>query len=81
MIEMDELDTQIMTFLAKNGKTRLGDIVDALSKDYNKNILRSKVRRHADSLTRYGFLEKSLLKRHSSRSATYAYEVKEHETQ
>lgn len=78
---MDELDTQIMTIVTKNGKTRLGDIVDALSKDYNKNILRAKVRRHADSLTRYGFLTKTLLKRHSSRSSTYAYEVKNNETQ
>ena len=78
---MDELDKQIMNIIAKNGKSRLNDIVDALSKDYHLNVIRAKVRRHADSLTRYGFLEKTLLKRHSSRSSTYAYEVKENEPQ
>lgn len=78
---MDELDKQIMNVIAKNGKSRLNDIVDALSKDYHLNVIRAKVRRHADSLTRYGFLEKTLLKRHSSRTSTYAYEVKENEPQ
>ena len=73
---MDELDEHIMEIVRK-GKTDLGDIVDTLAKDYNLNILRAKVRRHADSLTRYGFLKKSLLKRYSRRSSTYVYEVKE----
>lgn len=71
---MDELDEHIMEIVRK-GKTDLGDIVDTLAKDYNLNILRAKVRRHADSLTRYGFLKKSLIKRYSRRSSTYAYEV------
>lgn len=73
---MDELDEHIMEIVRK-GKTDLGDIVDTLAKDYNLNILRAKVRRHADSLTKYGFLKKSLIKRYSRRSSTYAYEVKE----
>ena len=71
---MDELDEHIMEIVRK-GKTDLGDIVDTLAKDYNLNIIRAKVRRHADSLTRYGFLKKSLIKRYSRRSSTYAYEV------
>ena len=74
---MDELDEKIMSVIAKNGKSRVNDIVEILSKDYNLNILREKVRRHADSLTRFGFLEKSLVKRYSKRSSTYAYEVKQ----
>lgn len=74
---MDELDTQIMNVIRRNGKSDLSVIVEQLSKDYNLNILRAKVRRHADSLTRYGFLKKSLIKRYSRRSSTYAYEVKE----
>lgn len=78
---MDELDTQIMEVIAKNGKSRISDIVQSLSKDYHLNVIRAKVRRHADSLTRYGYLNKTLLKRHSSRSSTYAYEVKENEPQ
>lgn len=72
---MDELDEHIMDIVRKKGKSNLGDIVDSLAKDYNLNILRAKVRRHSDSLTRYGFLKKSLQKRHSRRSSTYAYEV------
>ena len=77
VIPMDELDEHIMEVLTKKGrKCRVDEIVESLSKDYNLNILRTKVRRHADSLTRYGFLEKTVLKRYSKRSSTYVYEVK-----
>lgn len=74
---MDELDEKIMKIIEKEGKCRVDDIVTILSKDYNLNIIRDKVRRHADSLSRYGFLKKSLVRRYSRRSSTYAYEVKD----
>lgn len=76
---MDELDEQIMSIIRKKGRSRIDDIVNEISVDYHINYLRCKIRRHADSLTRYGFLKKSVVKKYSTRSSVYAYEVKDDE--
>lgn len=72
---MDELDTRIMNVLSERGRSNVEDIVLDLARNYHIEYLRSKVRRHADSLTRYGFVRKTLVKRCSSRQSLYAYEV------
>ena len=72
---MDEIDTAIMEIVSKRGKANISQIVEDLSRDYNLNIIRARVRNHADSLSRYDFLKKKVRKQLSRRQAEYVYEV------
>ena len=74
---MDEIDTAIMEIVSKRGKANISQIVEDLSRDYNLNIIRARVRNHADSLSRYDFLKKKVRKQLSRRQAEYVYEVTE----
>ena len=74
---LDEIDTAIMEIVSKRGKANIDQIVNDLSRDYNINILRKRVRNHADSLERFDFLKKSVEKMMSRRQAQYVYEVVE----
>ena len=72
---LDEIDTAIMEIVSKRGKANISQIVEDLSRDYNINILRSRVRNHAESLCRYDFLKKKVGKILSRRQSQYEYEV------
>ena len=74
---LDEIDTAIMEIVTKRGKANISQIVEDLSRDYNINILRNRVRNHAESLCRYDFLKKKVCKILTRRQSQYEYEVVE----
>lgn len=74
---MDEIDTAIMEVVSKRGKANISQIVEDLSRDYNLNILRERVRHHADSLVKFDFMRKNVTKIISKRQSQYEYEVVE----
>ena len=74
---MDEIDTAIIEIVTKNGKANISQLVEELSRDYNLNILRQRVRNHADSLVKFNCLTRHEIKKLNNRQNQYEYMVVE----